>query len=92
MSDILIRGLDMPKDKDHLTITINANGTVQPLIDMYCPIIANAVELPEHGSLIDRDAIPYKKIMFDDDDFYYGVTQPYIDRMPVIVPASEEDG
>lgn len=36
--------------------------------------------------LIDADAIPYKKIMFDDDedDFYYGVTQPYIDRMPTI--------
>jgi hypothetical protein len=36
--------------------------------------------------LIDADAIPYKKIMFDEDedDFYYGVTQPYIDRMPTI--------
>ena len=34
--------------------------------------------------LIDADAIPYKKIMFEDDDFYYGVTQPYIDRMPTI--------
>lgn len=34
--------------------------------------------------LIDADAIPYKKIMYDDDDFYYGVTQPYIDRMPTI--------
>lgn len=36
--------------------------------------------------LIDADAIPYKKIMFDDDedDFYYGVTQPYIDRMPTV--------
>lgn len=35
--------------------------------------------------LIDADKVPYKKIMLDDDDeFYYGVTQPYIDRMPTV--------
>ena len=35
--------------------------------------------------LIDADKIPYKKIILDDDDeFYYGVTQPYIDRMPTV--------
>lgn len=51
-----------------------------------CPL----VPVPPHGDLIDRDEIPYKKIMLDDDDeFYYGVTQPYIDRMPVIIPAEE---
>ena len=55
-----------------------------------CPLI----EVPEpHGRLIDADAIPYKKIMYDgdDDDFYYGVTKPYIDRMPTLIPASEEE-
>ena len=49
------------------------------------------IEVPEpHGRLIDADAIPYKKIMYDDDDFYYGVTKPYIDRIPTIIPASKE--
>ena len=43
-----------------------------------------------HGRLIDADAIPYKKIMYDDDDFYYGVTKPYIDRIPTVIPASDE--
>ena len=45
-----------------------------------------------HGRLIDADAIPYKKIMLDEDDgeFYYGVTQPYIDRMPTIIEAEGE--
>lgn len=53
----------------------------------WCPLI----EVPEpHGDLIDADAIPYKKIMYDDDDFYYGVTKPYIDRIPTVIPASEE--
>ena len=56
-------------------------------IEKDCPLI----ELPTHGRLIDADAIPYKKIMLDEDDdeFYYGVTQPYIDRMPTIIPAEE---
>lgn len=45
-----------------------------------------------HGRLIDADKIPYKKIMLDnDDEFYYGVTQPYIDRMPTIIPADDKD-
>ena len=50
----------------------------------WCPL----VPVPPHGRLIDADKIPYRKIMLDDDDeFYYGVTQPYIDRMPTIIPA-----
>ena len=50
-----------------------------------CPLIP----VPPHGDLIDRDAIPYNKIMLEDDDFYYGVTKPYIDRMPTIITAEE---
>lgn len=42
-----------------------------------------------HGRLIDADAIPYNKIMIEDDDFYYGITQPRIERMPTIIPAEE---
>jgi len=80
MPDILIRGMRKPTSCDDCPMYTCMHNFDD------CPL----VELPAHGSLIDRDAIPYKKIMFDDDDFYYGVTQPYIDRMPVIVPASEE--
>jgi len=52
-----------------------------------CPL----VEIPPHGRLIDADAIPYNKIMLEDDDFYYGVTMPYIDRMPTIIEAEEDE-
>lgn len=87
MPDILFRGMELPAKPT--AITIMPNGDIY---DFFVDTkYGTAVELPAHGSLIDRDAIPYKKIMFDDDDFYYGVTQPYIDRMPVIVPASEEE-
>lgn len=52
---------------------------------------APSIHIPErHGRLIDADAIPYNKIMLEDDDFYYGVTKPYIDRMPTVIPAEEE--
>ena len=48
-----------------------------------CPL----VPVPKHGRLIDADAIPYNKIMLVNDDFYYGTTKPYIDRMPTIIRA-----
>ena len=53
-----------------------------------CPLIP----VPDHGRLIDADEIPYNKIMLEDDEFYYGVTKPYIDRMPTIIPAKEDKG
>lgn len=51
----------------------------------WCPLIS----VPPHGRLIDADEIPYNKIMLEDDEFYYGVTKPYIDRMPTIIPAEK---
>ena len=86
MSDILIRGMKKPSSCDECFNETDCIWFDCSRSYSLCPLH----ELPAHGALIDRDAIPYKKIMFDDDDFYYGVTQPYIDRMPVIVPASEE--
>ena len=80
MADILIHGISMPRERDHLTITINADGTVQPLVDMYCPIIAHAIELPEHGDLIDRDTLPQGRVEWED-----------IDDAPVVVPADKEE-
>lgn len=98
---IYIDGMKMPKE-GFVEILIRDDGTVQQTgqsyridgTDYYTPYVGEmpttykALPVPPHGSLIDKDKIPYKKIMLDDDDeFYYGVTQPYIDRMPVIIPA-----
>lgn len=68
------------------THNIVGDGEISKKQD-FCPLVS----VPPHGRLIDADAIPYKKIMLDEDDdeFYYGVTQPYIDRMPTIIPADE---
>jgi hypothetical protein len=28
--------------------------------------------------------------IYEDDIFYYGVTKPYIDRMPTVIPADKD--
>ena len=96
--------MEMPKE-GFVEIIVRDDGTVQQTgqsfridgTDYYTPYVGEvptiykAVPVPPHGRLIDADKIPYKKIMLDDDDeFYYGVTQPYIDRMPTIIPSQCE--
>jgi len=83
---VLIKGMKMPKDREKI-VFIFPDGVVH-VVEKDTPVF-EAVPVPPHGRLIDADAIPYKKIMFEDDDFYYGVTQPYIDRMPTVIPAEE---
>ena len=102
MADILIHGISMPRERDHLTITINADGTVQPLVDMYCPIIAHAVELPEHGDLIDR--VAFRAEMDKHYPFDHGTQRRHgeadkakstvinmLANAPVIVPSNKEE-
>ena len=95
MADILIRGMEMPRERDHLTITINADGTVQPLVDMYCPIIAHAIELPEHGDLIDRDAFRAENEYYLNREFinpkYEDTLDDLLKDAPVVIPANKED-
>ena len=101
MADILIHGISIPRERDHLTITINADGTVQPLVDMYCPIIAHAIELPEQGDLIERDALKHKFCAHCDGYEYDTgacadgdqdcMDAKIIMNAPVIVPASKEE-
>lgn len=84
---ILIEGMEMPTScvdcrfhkSIYCTLTDICTNTAQG-----CPL----VPIPPHGRLIDAGAIPYNKIMLEDDNYYYGVTKPYIDRMPTIIPAS----
>lgn len=87
---IMIKGMVMPTDQPQL-LWVYPNGkalTVQSDVDPWKDL--QAVPVPPHGRLIDADAIPYKKIMYEDDEFYYGVTKPYIDRMPTVIPADKD--
>ena len=91
---VYISGMEMPKEQNVPTwAVIFSNGEVRIYKDGFNTDQGNgkgtAIPIPPHGRLIDADAIPYNKIMLEDDDFYYGVTKPYIDRMPTIIPEDE---
>ena len=56
----LIKGLKMPKGDKALVVDINSNGTVdRPNWQWDCTLIkgAEAVELPDHGDLLDKDEL-----------------------------------
>lgn len=58
MSDVLIKGMKMPKDKP-IRIVLNPNG--QLFVDHGVHFTEyEAVELPPHGRLIDADAMSEK--------------------------------
>lgn len=52
---LLIKGMDMPKNGEMLCINIYPDGKVSRNLDLACAKIAQAVELPPHGRLIDID-------------------------------------
>ena len=61
---ILIKGLKMPEKDEALVIVINSNGTVEsPNWQWDYTLIkgAEAVPVPDHGDLIDRDAFVAEK-------------------------------
>lgn len=55
---ILIKGIDLPKEGWYLDLVITDDGVVRYYGDEDDMQIAKAVELPDHGDLIDRDALP----------------------------------
>ena len=57
MSSILIKGMQMPKEDELLCIRIYPSGKVTVDMDLQCKQIAEAVELPKHGALIDQDEL-----------------------------------
>lgn len=89
MAEILIHGMEMPKNREHITVVINADGTVQELMDVYCKVIAKATEIPPHGELISKDATIDAILDEPDEESYPTVFAQIVNEMPVIVPASK---
>jgi len=100
MADILIRGMKMPENEP-LRIVLNPNG--QLFVDHGVTFTEyEAVELPEHGDLIDRDALIKTCNEIIDEDWNakaapYSWSYAYesfvddIVAIPVIVSASKEE-
>lgn len=96
---ILITGIDMPKKGNPITVLVYPDGTAE-----WQNKEGTAVPVPEHGRLIDADAL---KTMWDDEvarllekgteyldyrvDTLFSDFKNDVDKMPTIIPASEED-
>lgn len=92
---ILIKGVDLPKGGWYLDLVITADGVVRDYGDED-EQIAEAVELPDHGDLIDKDKF-YIDLM--DRGVDYVQTDDYTEicqavcNAPVVIPAERrEDG
>ena len=85
MSDILIKGMEMPK-KHPVTVTIFPDGISVVKTISGRRFTATAVPVPPHGDLIDRDAcVNYAR----DNDSHAWESLAYA---PTIIPADKEDG
>lgn len=85
MSDILIRGMEMPSFGNETIIRIQPGGGI---LDQYGHHLdCEAVPIPPHGDLIDRDAlIKQARTQFDWNDV---VDVEDIANAPTIIPAEE---
>lgn len=99
MADILIRGMEMPKDKISICAFINYDGKVL-FADQYWEKQndqwsifhqTTAIELPPHGRLIDADAL-LKNVKLLNVHYSYRevVESKDIYAMPTIIPADKE--
>lgn len=88
---VYIKGLQMPKDRE-IILRIDEKGEVYAY-GSYPTEIHEAVELPDHGDLIDRDALmSHKGSAYDIDGHeLYAVGTGTILRMPVIIPAERSE-
>ena len=57
MSGIYIKGMEMPQEGEMVCIEIFASGTVMRHYDLTNRKIATAISVPDHGRLIDADAM-----------------------------------
>ena len=93
MPDILIFGMKMPENEP-LRLVLNPNG--QLFVDHGVTFTEyEAIELPEHGDLIDRDAFREENEYYLHREFinpkYEDTLDDLLKDAPVIVPASKEE-
>lgn len=99
---IIIKGMEMPTERESFNLTIKYNGTV---LDTETGMqVAEAYELPPHGRCIDADEL---RCLYDPHDYgldgeqadeydRYHVSLPVIrqniDDMPTIIPTDKDGG
>ena len=89
---LYIRGMELP-DKNHLVLVeIDNNGDVFAAYDGGMTKLAQykAIPVPEHGDLIDRNALLKGDGRYIISFGKEGIDVAEIERAPTIIPASEE--
>lgn len=91
MSGIYIKGMEMPQDGELLCININPDGKVCIDLDLKCKRIATAIPVPDHGRLIDADALRQDWLENGENEYVYDTNSflASLDDAPTIIPASE---
>lgn len=96
MSDILIKGIEMPTGNDELRLIIRSNGQVIISHQTYYEE-TEAAPVPPHGKLKDADAIERNLLKMQQAQTgpcSHGVrkSRAVLRDAPTIIPASEEGG
>ena len=91
--DILIKNMEMPKE-GNVFLIISEDGCVSERIGNMWHVTTEAIELPEHGRLIDADALSdrIEHAVYPDALAYtiaVGIIQRELREAPVIVEATE---
>ena len=108
MSGIYIKGMEMPTNCDSCRIMVFEDTNCVPELFCGCPIVFKAhpqgknhrpdycplVEIPDHGRLIDADALPinnpiHSMMIFGGEIV---IAKSAIDNAPTIIPADKEGG
>ena len=91
MADVLILGMEMPRRREEVFLfAVDSDGKVYGWDSEELPRL-KAIAIPDHGRLIDADAL--KKKHHWTDDFYETeyVEVEDIDAAPTIIPASDTE-
>ena len=92
MSGIYIPGMEMPENGWHKVIKIFSDGTVVSYYDSV--ELAKAIPVPDHGRLIDADAlwdVAYKAWGTEYDPWVCNLFMEMINNAPTIIPAGTAD-
>ena len=88
MAGIYITGIQMPVGEEMLCLNIHPDGKVTQHFELRCDGIGRAFPVPDHGRLIDADAL----CRLCDNTIDHSVTPNDIMRVPTIIPADGKDG
>ena len=89
MSDILIKGMELPKEEGIVHLIIDSDGIVSEKIGSMYHVTTEAIEIPPHGRCIDANAV--REILFKkylgryrrNDDF--NLTCDILDNAPTVL-------